>query len=135
MDVDSMEASRELDAMIAERVMGLVPCQAGAHKDGAMWPCYAQPDSPMEGGELPCYSTDIAAAWHVVEALGERYGCHVSVARRSDIFKAPSRYLCSIEGGRLAYNNPYLRLIDIAPSVPLAICRAALKALEGQSHD
>jgi len=52
-----MKPGRELDALIAERVMG------GRKID--------DPGKPFGLGGAPHYSTDIAAAWEVVERLCE----------------------------------------------------------------
>lgn len=69
--MNDMEAGRALDARVAERVFGKVKCQAESHRNGdAPWPCHADPSSPDQGGETPCYSTDIAAAWTVVARIG-----------------------------------------------------------------
>lgn len=59
-----------LDRQIAERVFGLVRCQGKYHD--AKFPntqCYAQPDSPEQGAELPAYSASIEAAWQIVEKM------------------------------------------------------------------
>lgn len=82
MDIDKLEAGRELDALVAERVMEI---DLAAVRDEVGW--YKHPDGYTRR-EPPClpYSTEIAAAWEVVEKLG---------------------------------------------AVPLAICRAALKAKGG----
>lgn len=60
-----MEAGRELDALVAERVMGLE-----AVNDG--WVAESFPNGGMVY-PLPEYSTDIAAAWRIVEILRPRY--------------------------------------------------------------
>ena len=56
-----MKAGRELDALVAEKVMGMRP----GTED-----CWVDPASSY-GGQLPLahYSTDIAAAWAVVENI------------------------------------------------------------------
>lgn len=59
-----MKPGRELDALVAEKVMGLVNCEK--HKGSY---CHAFPESPDKGGETKPYSTDIAAAWEVVEKM------------------------------------------------------------------
>lgn len=61
---------RELDALVAEKVMGLdvraSDCDGDDGCDG-----YFPGRSPEHGGP-PAYSTDIAAAWEVVEKLHDR---------------------------------------------------------------
>ena len=60
---------RELDAEVAEKVVGLVRCQAGGH--AATDYCHAHPDSPGMGGETRCYSTDISAAMQAEDRVAE----------------------------------------------------------------
>lgn len=66
-------SDREIDALVAEKVMGLVRCTASCHdpsrKGYQPGICHAQPDSPDRGSETSCYSTDIAAAMEVVEKM------------------------------------------------------------------
>lgn len=64
-------AGRELDTLIAERIMGLVHCKSTYHAHDEGWGkfCFATPDSPAWGGELRAYSTEIADAWLVVEHI------------------------------------------------------------------
>jgi len=67
---------RELDALVCERVFGLVRCRGEKHD--ASYPntyCYAATDSPTEGAEARCYSTEINDAWEVVAAMREKYNC------------------------------------------------------------
>jgi hypothetical protein len=70
-DYETLEP-RALDALVAERVFGLVQCTSAGH-DGEDAPpretCYAQPDSPSQGGDLWMYSEDVAAAFTVLEAM------------------------------------------------------------------
>lgn len=114
-----MEAGRELDALVAEKVMG--------HKvkwgRSRFYPLdYDTPffdEQPLKRS-IPNYSTDIAAAWEVVEKLKEQ--------------TAPER---DIEIG--CYSFYRVSIVDAATeaeiavmendSAPLAICLAALKAL------
>ncbi len=68
-----MEPGRELDALIAEKVMGIEPWPIqnpcwGVKAFKAKFVPYGQEAKPCEA---PSYSTDIAAAWKVVEKLQE----------------------------------------------------------------
>ena len=138
MRVDEMEAGRELDALVAEKVMGwrLVPDPHYHGLGGAMF-------AVMESGER-CFmwhlrehvysgerqwspSADIVAAWRVVEylrangwpvirigigdILGDNWQCQVADCWRE----------VSYEGDKDVFAN--------APTVTLAICRAALLAV------
>ena len=81
-----MVAGRELDEAVATTVMGLVPCDEWTllHHGGFAGPAYGlmagscpkhggHPDEPTRCTPAetfpPAYSTDIAAAWEVVEKL------------------------------------------------------------------
>jgi hypothetical protein len=166
MNYDKMEAGREMDVAIAEKVMGLIP-----QKDFGSWPehewkigergeiarldlseyhmgpqclrcyyCYC--DGCCEGEKGPCekkpkpYSTSISAAWEVVEKLtaGEN-GCFELQQDFGGRFNASFYIMLSLddprrEGGR--YGNWQYECED-ADTAPLAICRAALKAVEKAS--
>lgn len=138
MNIDEMEAGPELDALIAERVMEwnkrhhLIECEDP-------WYSYCKNcgDGVREIGDEefmeqeckrpPHYSTNIAAAWEV----------HVN--RRNQIFSKRNAYLealgeiisrpceLALEAGQLV-PLPYA----LAFLSPLAICRAALKAVEAK---
>ncbi len=56
--IESLEAGPEMDALVAEKIMGWFRAM------NAWW----QPDKTL-GGSMPAYSTDISAAWSVVDAL------------------------------------------------------------------
>lgn len=103
-----MKAGRELDALVAEKVMGLMMID-GKEK----YPC----DSSSKGYILTDpepYSTDIAAAWLVVEKL--RDTLHVNW----DICSDSTSWWAKIGN---------LETLKAADSAPLAICLAALKAV------
>jgi len=105
-DIDKLEAGRELDALIAEKVMGWTWCvQPHGHisRPGkysyTRWLCEpdryqsAKPkwdkwdgktEMPISGlnGEymhVPEYSSDIAAAWEVVEKMRELQFNHIDI--------------------------------------------------------
>ena len=125
MAVMTVKAGRALDADVAEKVMGLTV------REGLMRLGYYEMepeildvgDEPIDGMEheevlivgkalLPHYSTDIAAAWQVVEKAdefemwnhtGKSYGCRLTFRNKQAFAKAAT--------------------------APLAICRAALDAV------
>lgn len=112
--------SRELDAKVAELVMGyeLIKIR-DIYVEGA-WNG-DNPDSLIElphQEKLPHYSTDIAAAWKVVEKfsfdLKDWNGCGEEDYRG---------YTCKLYDGRT-------QVEETADTAPLAICLAALKAVE-----
>ena len=73
MTIDDMPAGREMDALVAEKVMGYEHCKDPAEywgipdapKDNKNWKHYSR----IFFGDPPKFSTDIAAAWEVVEKL------------------------------------------------------------------
>lgn len=135
------EAGRELDALVAEKVMGLPPsawpppCIRHHRTDDAEWDSGSQ----EAGGwcytcntmissvdrEPPAYSTDISAAWEVVEKLKERHG--VKVMGGPDDEGGCEIWCCDITayGYRPFQDHSWS---DAAATAPLAICRAALQA-------
>lgn len=73
--VAALGAGRDLDALVAGRVMGWHDLDALPYgMAGAVW-LHGHP--PGEGGALRCdvphYSTDITAAWRVVEEMQRRF--------------------------------------------------------------
>ena len=151
-----MNAGRELDALVAEKVMGVtikwVDILDGykcARPDGTWYEkgdadyedCVDEHTVPvvvMEKGHtlyadwdgetsvrlntVHHYSTDIAAAWEVVEKLPHKFW--PEVGRMDD-----GRWYCEIVGrgdtARQVSKSPIAR--EIADTAPLAICLAALK--------
>jgi hypothetical protein len=94
-DIATMPAGREMDAAIAEKVMG--------------W--------KMPTSEAPRYSTDIAAAWHVVKHLGQQSDISVTVTQEG------GAYSCQIRGPSGEW---WARASGEGETAPLAICRGAL---------
>lgn len=127
-----MNPGHELDVLVAERVLGCKP-QRGLGAPNTFW-CGCKPSNPAHedmddrsSGEIPCYSTRIAAAWTVVEKLqAEGFHFHVycppppgTPEPAPDLGKA--YYFAQFERyeGALAARAS-------ADSAPLAICKAAL---------
>jgi hypothetical protein len=116
------EAGRELDALIAEKVMGW---KWYDHTGYAIR--YFRPPNRFnygaiaEGGEvtyldsLPRYSTDMAAAWEVAETFDA-----VQVGRAWNLDGNSAGYHCQLDVDNV---NAF------AETAPLAICRAALLAV------
>ena len=116
-----MKPGREMDALVATKIFGLVPCQAESHKnDEAPWDCYARLNSPDQGGELKAYSIDIAAAWEVVEKMRDTHDFYLEKEKDdtrwiANFFPTSGEFLSE----DCASGN----------SAPHAICLAALKAV------
>lgn len=119
-----MKPGRELDALIAEKIMGWrrvgpdEPPKSGWRSSTGYW--HAEEDNAWEKG-LPRYSTDIAAAWDVVDKIKDIKPDHAFSLESYKgkwsadfVLKDYDNYNCG-EG---------------ASSAPLAICLAALRATE-----
>jgi hypothetical protein len=104
-----MEAGRRLDAEIAEKIMGWRNFHTH-HFDGMLTGTTPRDEAWTE---VPFYSTDIAAAWQVVEKL-QYYDAHYQQGHHFWRFITP-------EWGRIEYSAH--------TSAPMAICLAALKAI------
>src|SRR5688572_4258171 len=123
------EAGRELDALVAEKVMGLGPA--------VNYPGSAYYDGPGERGHyrgpgnllitIPCYSTDIAAAWDVwLKITSEPHAEHWAIYSYADGAVAVEYYGDGYSGDRESGAGNWRVEAD---SAPLAICRAALQAV------
>lgn len=117
-----LEAGPELDTLVAEKVMGWKSCHD--HMGNEQWDTGLHirniPENPtmkvFRYGPSPWSpSTDIASAWEVVEKLKQEHGYSVSVNCAGVV--AP--WGCEI-------NNKFVW----ESTVPLAICCAALAAVE-----
>jgi len=149
MDYDTMKAGREMDALIAEKVMGWkdIRCDQGGNLP------YGVPDDdfnsdvdehkkhgncgfPMEYHRepIPMYSHDISAAWEVVEKMTSEGACPAIINDDN------GHWAMALDGMQNCVDGS--ETMDVATTffapkslwcdtVPLAICRAALKAKEG----
>ena len=143
-NVDKMEAGRELDALVAEKVMGWkwpddrcpicgwkyeVSVDKGCVPDN----CSLRPAPEIrECDKYGAYSTDIAAAWKVVEKLVNSGWC-VGL-----LFDDNGHWALATDGTQ---NVPlgdgpediattfFIEKELWCDTAPLAICRAALKAV------
>lgn len=108
---------RELDALIAERVMGWTSVHYDGPTDRARYKWLGiPPDGRTYQTEVRYFSTDIAAAMEVVERLREQgYG----VVMADNMGKPP--WNVDVVATAKVYEGD-------ADSLPLAICRAALQA-------
>lgn len=123
-----MNPGRELDALIAEKVMG--------------WRYYKERGSSIyqlipPNGEIshidnspPHYSTRISAAWEVVERF-KKMGWVVTIESDAEM-KDESPYFVSINP-RYSGNENYLTVTASKYDAPHAICLAALKTVEIES--
>lgn len=131
MDYDKLEAGRELDALVAKKVMEW--CQEYAYDlDGNMEPMWKEPEylvppNSDEAKKTPRFSTDIAAAWKVIITLySKRWFADI------DNLEVDGKLMwgCLLwTGDGRAADSVY----SDADTAPLAICRAALKAVAASS--
>lgn len=137
-----MKAGRELDALIAEKVMGwevLTDELEIAKREGTpdlvdpqrwhrrkVWFKGNEKMACEECGTLPAYSTNITDAWEVVERLVSTPGPN------GDHHSVQVDY--SGDAVVVIDENEDWQVSAIADTAPLAICLAALKAVsqEGQ---
>ncbi len=122
------EPGRELDALVAEKVIGLQVYQAT--EDDMIFTlerefvqagdyCYDVENHMTR--LVPSYSTDIAAAWQVVEHFGS--DCRVDLTK----YAGDHGYHCFIS--RYTYDDEHYLGDCEAPTAPHAICLAALAAV------
>jgi hypothetical protein len=121
MNIDEMQAGREMDALIAEKVMGFtVKCILGRYQI-ALFDVETGERAPGMFKNLPYYSTDIAAAWEVrkvIQLLGfDAVNVHITTDNPYCQFIKP------------IYEDSIEQYIAYAETDALAICRAALKAV------
>lgn len=132
MDEAKLEAGRTLDALIAEKVMRWKRGKlAPLYIEGENWllpdgsePTYCEGARGLLSVIIPNFSTDIAAAWQVVEAMKDRPGQFTNWLGFSiETYTTSSEtrgYKASIGGYRAT-----------ADTAPLAICLAALRVVGG----
>lgn len=105
-----MEAGPELDAAVAEHVMGRVVDPPRFPNDRTR---ILRDDAGCVDGLVPPFSTDIAAAWKVVEALTNHPGYEFWFT----LEQMYEQWIASF-----VFGDPGAK----ADTAPLAICRAAL---------
>jgi hypothetical protein len=111
-----MEAGHELDALVAEKVMGYTVLDG----DCAGTCVRTVNATTSQQIMLPPYSTDIAAAWQVVEKLTPPVNCQTGTIGECELLISDKYYQVRFEG------QPHFTGAD---TMPLAICLAALKAV------
>ena len=114
-----MKAGRELDALIAEKVFEEEVVYIGGH------PHLTEGEGNYLGGDCPHFSTQIADAWLVVEKLkNTNYNFGINIQTIIDLdgglHDAWGCYFCDDD---MDYETE-------EDTAPLAICLAALKAVE-----
>lgn len=134
-DIDTMPAGVEMNMLIGQDVLEIVWDESCCRVCG--WPlmsgcqsgnCSQRP-APKHRADAPAhYSTDIAAAWAVVEAV-ERRGLWIEVGLCNGEHGPQKRAWCNV--GEYGLLGAYVAEV-YADTAPLAICRAAYKATQSQ---
>ena len=140
-EILAMEAGRELDALVAERVMGwhqeYIISINNEETPIANTPEFMFPPDTHDFDDIervPAYSTDIAAAWLVVEKMHSLYDASPNCEEGGTLlfaYNGGGSYAASFDGAcdlvnewwEVAVSVPY---VAHACSAPLAICQAAL---------
>jgi len=130
-----MNPGRELDALVAEKVMGLEPWP----EQDPRWQCKAFKAKIIPYGQeaKPClppeYSTDIAAAWEVMEKFKDR-GLEVGWDKYREKWFCTNlaedfRYAFDLDETEFKSTFNDNSIAVLADTAPLVICVAALKAV------
>lgn len=145
-----MNAGRELDAVIAERIMGFERCDQRFSSD-ITCSLYGKPDHwsrdwhDANGDELPAFSTDISAAFALVRHMHAKvyeHGCapggevpepwpganYLTLSCLSGSDEWSATFCCIIDDDGW-YEHPEEAGGARALGAPLAICLAALSAI------
>ncbi len=118
MNLDSPKAGRELDALIGEKIFGVR--YEFMHNDYMI----PDPEDPVAYDVCPHYSTDIAAAWQVLEKLltmTENRDIHLEHLGNDETEGYWGVSTCY----QLGEWQDWMR----AETAPLAICLAALQTI------
>lgn len=129
-----MKAGPELNALVAEKVMGWTVCR-DKNCEGCEADIYLVEDGCWESKRDDTnFSSDIAAAWQVVEKLvpPTRKGPWLEITA-TDGYASEGPYICEYAWWA---DHKQHRVRADADTAPLAICLAALKARRKESsHD
>jgi hypothetical protein len=122
----ALPPGRELDIKVA---MGFLQLVVNSEFDEPFAP--ALRDRYDEWGILPTYSTDMGAAWGLLEVLHTRYGCGVGVQRRPGPPRGPAwkPYVATATAGTLGYARPDLQLHAQGDTAAHAICLLVLAVM------
>jgi hypothetical protein len=106
--MDELKPGREMDALVAERVFGWkrLRNQVGWYRDG---------DKSTWNMREPRFSTDISAAWTIVEKLK---GMEPEIEWSDEI-----------HAWCVVFYKSKIDSATLGDTAPLAICKAALKAV------
>jgi hypothetical protein len=121
---------RELDAQVAERVMGWLV-------EREYWQCSVnpRPQNSADWCRIPDYSTNMKVTWLMLDIFVRNHNAWCAVGRCHPLLQRKGEYYyCEIGSGDLAYESPALKMTAFAETAPLAICHAVLRLVEMQEH-
>lgn len=125
MNIDEMPAGSDLDALIAEKVLGWSDIRPDPHCTGFE----GRPLKDFKHCLIPRYSTNIADAWKVAEVASKG---EIWAVTPMPMYGGKNPFAEGIEG---KFSVIDLNVMDgwghivSADTAPLAICRAALLSL------
>jgi hypothetical protein len=123
-DWRTLPAGRELDILVSQRVFKREPIETDDCNGTDNWWLPVSSRLPLDWDALPQYSTDIAAAWLVVGSMVTRGAFDLMHHRHFADDPWTARF-------PMGPDVPASHAQIHAATAPLAICRAALVALEG----
>lgn len=122
-----MNPGRELDTLVAEKVLEHTVKEYAITWDSGYTQTQLYLDEVYAGNEMPAYSTDIAAAWQVVERLTARgHSLGIKHEPLSQIAHLPPSPDDRVVPWKCWFNNASSQWVETAPH---AICLAALAAV------
>ena len=123
MQEQQYEAGRELDELIAEKIMG-------DKQNNVDWYWWNGTNLDKAAGVYagPFFSTDIAAAWQVVEKLFSKCDLSCKVVFIQD-GQVGIKFFTSLAGDNIWTVEREVLSTVVADTLPFAICLAALKAV------
>lgn len=113
----TLPSTRDLDMEVAEKVLDWKRGVRYGNGNGEWLIGDDKPGTRRTWNLTPRFSTDMSAAWLVVEAMRERYGATVLIESMPD-------------GWAVRFSGFIVKGDGRSPSAALAICRAALAALK-----
>ena len=122
-EVDTLEAGPELDALVAEHVLSWKRIEFNGQSTGLVYVNY---ELPINGerktqADIPYISLNMGSAWLVVEAMQSK-GFVFSLYGPGHQVVGDPHWGCRFS------DREFTRGFDRSLTAPLAICRAALKA-------
>lgn len=134
-----MDAGRDLDALVAEKVMGWTKTVSADHtnspiqvlREMGIFYQWTDTTGKVVGLDIPPYSTDIAAAWQAVDKL-RSLGWYLWLedAQFKDVQYTASFILAEPMTEEYPWRSPPIKQsLNDASTAPHAICCAALRAV------